>query len=314
MWKNFGKALLFLTVFAVLFLGISPVFVPKDNSGGAGIHVPNAKGFLGEPADTLDVLFLGDSEAYSSFIPLEIWEEYGITSYVCSNGDQMIYECASYLQWFLKNQSPKVVVLETNTLYRSYTLAQLLRHGCEERLPYLRYHDRWKWLRMEDLGSPVEFTRIVPNKGYLYFTESTVTGMEGYMAYSDEVDPVPYLSTIFVKQMENVCREQGIQLILVSAPSPTNWNYYYHNGVQALAQELKLPYIDMNLMPVEIPIDWNCESYDGGDHLNYGGACKVTAYMGKYLWDTGLFTDKRELASYSDWNAAAAAFRENPQR
>ena len=314
MWKNLGKALLFLSLFALLFLLVSPVFVPKDNSGSAGIHVPNAKGFLGEPEDTLDVLFLGDSEAYSSFIPLQIWEAYGITSYVCSNGDQMVYECSSFLRWFLKDQSPKAVVLETNTLYRPYTLPQLMRHTGEELLPYLRYHDRWKGLRPEDFGNPVEFTRTVNNKGYLYFTETSVTDTEGYMAFSREAEPVPRLSAVFVRQMHRMCAEKGSRLILVSAPSPTNWNYYYHNGVQLLAEELDIPYVDMNLIPEEIPIDWSCESYDSGDHLNYGGACKVTDYMGQYLWDTGLFCDKREDPQYGSWNQALASFRENPQR
>jgi len=310
MWKNIGKAIAFLAIFALIFSLLSPVFVPKDNTVDAGIHAPSAKGFLGETPESIDVLFLGDSEAYSSFIPLRIWENYGIPSYVCSNGDQQIYECQSYLERFLRTQSPKVVVLETNTLYRDFTLAELLRHYSGEKLSFLRYHDRWKNLQPSDFGTQVEFTCTVRDKGYAYYTDRTSTKTEGYMVPSDEAEPVPVLHAEFVKLMQQMCQKEGAQLILVSTPSPTNWNIYYHNGVQLMADALGLTYIDMNLLPQQIPIDWTQDSYDWGDHLNYDGACKVTDYMGALLQGMGLFTDKRELEEYSRWNLHLAEFQE----
>ena len=41
-----------------------------------------ANGIFGEPGRSLDAIFIGDSEAYSSFSPLQMWEEHGFTSYV----------------------------------------------------------------------------------------------------------------------------------------------------------------------------------------------------------------------------------------
>lgn len=310
MWKNFTKAIAFLSVFALIFTLLTPIFVPKDNTEEAGIHASAAKGFLGEDPETIDVLFLGDSEAYSSFIPLRIWETCGITSYVCSNGDQQIYECQSYLQRVFATQSPKVVFLETNTLYRDFTLAELLRHYSGEVLPFLRYHDRWKNLQPSDFGSEVEFTCTNRDKGYAYYTDRTATNTDGYMAPSDEVQPVAALHSEFVKWMQQLCQAEGARLILVSTPSPTNWSIYYHNGVQILADTLGLTYIDMNLMPQEIPIDWTQDSYDWGDHLNYYGACKVTDYIGSLLQSMDLFNDKRELEEYSRWNLHLAEFKE----
>lgn len=310
MWKQFLRTILFLTIFSLLFLGVSPVFVPKNNTAEAGIHESNAKGFLGEPENTIDVLFLGDSEAYSGFIPLRIWEQYGITSYVCSTGDQMMYQSYSYLDWMFRSQSPKVVILETNALYRPFTLADMLSHTMEELLPYLRYHDRWKQLQPEDWGTSPSYDHIVENKGYLYFTKSVAASTEGYMAPSEEVHPVPYLNREYARLIRDFCLEKNVSLILVSTPSPTNWSTYYHNGVEQMARELEVPYIDMNLMPQEIPIDWQTDSYDGGDHLNYLGACKATDHLGAHLWDTGLFADKRTLPEYQAWNTALEQFNE----
>ena len=308
MWKNFLRATVFLCVFALLFLAVSPVFVPKDNSFYAGIHEETSKGFLAEPENSLDVVFIGDSEVFSTFIPLRIWEQYGISSYVCSTGDQVMYQSYYYLKHVLRTQQPEVVVFEGNALYREFTIAEMLSHTAEEYFPLLRYHDRWKTLRSEDLIEPVNFQTLIRDKGYIYRTSAMPADTEGYMMPSDEIYPMPLLNQWYFHRFYTLCQEYGTKLIVVSVPSPTNWDYYYHNGVVKLLEGLDVPYLDMNLMSQEIPIDWNTESYDGGDHLNYYGACKATDYIGAYLWQTGLFEDKRESPEYEHWNSALEEF------
>ena len=61
--------------------------------------------------DPFDVLFLGSSEAYCSFIPMEIWGEYGITSYVCSTPAQRVYQSVEYLRSAFRTQRPRIVVM-----------------------------------------------------------------------------------------------------------------------------------------------------------------------------------------------------------
>ena len=71
-----------------------------------------------EPEDTIDVLFLGDSLAYTSFSPMQMWSDHGFTSFVGSQAGQKIQESYSMLRTALEKQNPKVVVLETNVLFR----------------------------------------------------------------------------------------------------------------------------------------------------------------------------------------------------
>lgn len=310
MWKNIIRSIAFFLIFALIFLGITPIFVPKNNYESAGIHEPEAKGFLAEPDNTLDVLFLGDSEVFSNFIPLRIWEQYGITSYLCSTANQVPYQSYSYLERALRTQSPKIVILEANALYREFSIADMLSYRLQEYFPLMRYHDRWKDLTAQDLTAPVSFTYLVRDKGYAYRTRSIPASTEGYMTPAEEAYPIAALSQWYFRKIQTLCRERGIRLIVVSAPSPANWDYYFHNGVVQLLEGQDIPYIDMNLMPGEIPIDWETESYDGGDHLNYSGACKTTDYMGKVLWESGLFEDKREWETYSGWNEALQSFRD----
>ena len=94
----------------------------------------------------------------------------------------------------------------------------------------------------------------------------------------------------------------------MSVPSTKNWSMEKHNGVDALARRLGLQFIDMNLLQNEIPIDWATDTRDKGDHLNYYGAAKVSSYMGRFLAEQGVFSDKRDDPEYDAWNSDAAAF------
>lgn len=308
MVKNVLRTALFLAIFCILFLGLTHLFIPKDNQPSTGIHEPAAKGFLAEPENSMDVLFIGDSEAFSSFIPLEIWRDHGITSYVCSNGNQVMYQSYAYLKRFFETQSPQIVILETNALFREYTLGDLVSYTAEEYFPYLRYHDRWKKLELTDLTDSVEYTYLDPDKGYALRTRVVPADDSNYMVPSDEVYVMPLLNQWYLRAIHNFCKEQNATLILVSTPSTTNWDYYYHNGVVQISEELGIPFIDTNLMSQEIPIDWQTDNYDGGDHLNYFGATKVTRYIGEYLHNTGLFSDKRSDPAFNQWNLALEDF------
>jgi hypothetical protein len=81
MGKEILRTLLFFGIFAVLFAGLNHLMAPKDTTDKAGMHEAHAKAFLAEPENTVDVVILGNSEAYRGVAPLTIWEEYGITAY-----------------------------------------------------------------------------------------------------------------------------------------------------------------------------------------------------------------------------------------
>lgn len=310
MKKIFTTIVLFFTGFALLFPVVTHILVPKDNSADAGIHDYWAKGFLAEPENTIDVLFLGDSELYCCVIPLIIWEEQGITSYTCGTSDQKPYQTESFLYRAFESQSPEIVLLETNVLYRDYSTTDSIPHFFEEIFPLLRYHDRWKNLTLEDFTSSVSFTYIERDKGYIYSdkvipADNTAT----YMLPSQDVAAMPSKSVRHLERMAAFCREQGAQLILFSSPSTQNWDSMRHNGTARVAERLGLTYIDMNLLPQEVPIDWQLDTQDTGDHMNYDGAEKVTKYLSAYLGNLGIFRDKRTDPAFEAWNRDLADFR-----
>lgn len=308
--KHLLRAVSFLAILALLLFGSSQLLQPKGNAREDGMHDATANGILSEPPNTLDVLFLGDSESYSSFIPLKIWQEQGITSYVCGTPGQKLFYTMEFLQKAFQNQSPKLVVLETNAMFRKYSPLDAASNRLQNIFSVFRYHNRWKTLKPKDLKLSVNYNFVENAKGYVYNTAVSAASTNGNMEPSEQKTPIPAGNVEQIKAMDAFCRERGARLIFVSVPSTINWNQKRHNAVAELAKEMDVTYIDMNQLPEEIPIDWNRDTADKGDHLNFRGADKVTAYLSTYLAKNGSFSDKRAWPAYQVWNDAVAQFNQ----
>lgn len=313
--KETGKRIISALLFAIGLLVMirlgSGLFVPKDNGEEDGIQDTRIYGFLGEPENTIDMLVLGDSLGECAVSPMELWRQQGITAYVCCSGNQKLYQSRDLLQMVLKSQQPKMVLLEANAVYAICPGTDILSNAVENLFPMLRYHDRWKNLQEKDWQGKTEYTYRDVCKGFHISTEIQPANTKGYMKPSKEAKPLQSTNLQYMRQIMKICQEQGVQLMLFSAPSTTNWDYRHHNGIASLAEELGLTYIDMNLMPEEIPIDWKADTMDNGNHMNCSGAEKVTGWLGEYLRETGLFADKRNDPSYSGWNDNIRIYEQN---
>ena len=87
-----------------------------------------------------------------------------------------------------------------------------------------------------------------------------------------------------------------------------NWNKARHKEVVSVAKDLGLDFVDLNTLTKEVNMDWSKDTRDKGDHLNHFGTIKVTEYLGKYLNDLGIFSDRRSEEAYSSWNSTAEKY------
>ena len=161
MKKQVFRSLVFLSLLLLLLLAAGRIFRPKNNDAQSGIHDVLASGYLSEPEDTLDVIFLGDSLVHTSFIPMRAWENHGITAHICATNGQAVYKSEEFLYSVLQTQHPAVVMLEAHHLYKNFAWTDLIAPTAERLLPVLRYHSRWKSLNSGDLLSPVAYTAEV---------------------------------------------------------------------------------------------------------------------------------------------------------
>ncbi len=309
-YKVIIKPVVFLAIFALLLAWLSFVFTPKDNTKKAGMPDLRPNGILSEKENSIDVLIIGDSESYISVSPMEMYEEYGITSYVMGTNAQKIFYSYNYLLEALDNQQPKIVILETNTFFRNLDDYQKIVSIGERYNAFLRYHDRWKKLKLNDLWKKPNYTNENIMKGYYYVTQTNSYKEQKpkYMSNRTDKWDLPKDDEYYIRKIYKKCKENNIELVFYTAPNIKNWWTAKHNTIQDLANELEIDYIDTNLIP-EIDIDWFTDTKDNGDHVNYYGAKKISAYLGKYLSENKKLEDHREDEYYEDWNTCLEKYK-----
>lgn len=307
-FRNIICSVLFLSILSALLMTASAIMKPSKRAGVNSLEDPLTNGVLAERKNTIDVVFLGDSECYSTFIPLKIWNDHGITSYVCGTTEQVLSYSYELLTKTEKKQDPKIVVLETNTVFREVTSTKAFINKAEGLFSVFKYHDRWKNLQPKSWQINENKIYDERSKGYLFNTIVNAASTQGYMTPTDEKEVIPTDNVKYVKKIRDYCRKNGAELVLVSVPSTKNWNYAKHNAIAELSDNLGIEYVDMNTLRKEIPIDWKNETRDKGDHLNYYGAVKATSYIGKYFEASGLFESKKNDPEYAEWNRFAADF------
>lgn len=300
--------LLFLCGLALLFQGASWLVVPKDNTAKAGMEQARANGILAEPPNSIDILVLGDSESYTCFSPLLLWKDTGYTSYTCGTDSQKLPYTKLMLERALENQNPKLVILETLTIYRPIYLGDMALEEVSRQLPLFRYHDRWKHLSPADLTPTVTATEQNAYKGHVYRDRVDPCPNQNYMLPTQQAATIPLVNRHYVQAIWEICQSRDIPLLLISAPSPINWNTERHNGIQALSQELGCPYLDLNLE--NLSIDWSRDTFDRGDHLNHFGAVKVTNFLANYLQNQYGLSDHRNDSAYESWNQLLASYED----
>ena len=309
-WACLLRACGFALFLAAAAAALSLLFTPKNNRQDFGMGEMKANGILGEPAGTIDVVAVGNSECATAIAPMVLWREQGITAYNCGTTGQKLYETLFYLEQAFENQKPSVVLLETDTIFQECTLNDTLFARLERWIPLLRWHDRWKSLRAEDLG-PAAYTWRDEAKGHMFYLDAEPACPQDYMTPCADVRQAARWNRYCLQRILSLCAENGAALVLVSAPSVLNWNYTNHNGIQALAGEFGLAYLDLNLLQDEVLIDWETDTKDGGDHMNAWGAEKVSAYLAQYLKEQYGLTDHRKEEGYADWEAALKLYEEN---
>lgn len=292
----------------VLLAILSHVVMPKNNQVEFGQIDAEAHGVLGEPAGTIDVLFLGDSETYNAFSPLALWKERGVPSYVVATPGQRLCYTRTLLLRALERQSPRVVVLETDCLFTTVTPGDAAKRAAQDLFPVFEYHDRWKRLRLEDVFGRRQTTWTDDLKGYRMDARVSAADPAGHMDPSDDVAGLSPLNRFYLDDIARVCADRGARLVLVSTPSTVNWSSARHNRVEAEAARLGLDYHDLNVGERRVEIDWSRDTRDAGDHLNHRGAIKVTSRMGEILAATCGLPDRRGLESHASWDDALSRY------
>jgi len=332
--KNALKAIIFIILTVVSGLGFNVLLKPKRF---VEISVDNYHdehvGMYELADDTIDVLYLGSSHSFSSVSPEDIYKNYGITGYVQASSCQKVWQSYYYLEEALYTQHPRLVVLDTfmaldgnpqseafnreaidkmryspAKLSSAVTAYEMNPEGedlISYMMPAFRYHDRWEQLSEMDLKYPF-MPSTSAAKGFLprigaAATEFNLSDYEDPNAAPMELNEI---CAEYLTKINELCRENGIELILVKYPTCL-WNQTNSLTIKAWADENGVKFLDFNAdveLRQEAGIDWSVDSLDGGNHLNYDGAMKMSDWLGRFLTENYSFADKRTDPDYKVWD------------
>lgn len=310
---GFVCCLLTLLALSTMILKPKRLEKPYDNTR-------KERGFYLEPRDSLDVVFIGSSQAFSTIMPSVLAEEQGLHSYVFAGNEQTFSISYYYMMEVLKYQKPKAVVLETTfcnwgevpreAVVRinfddiRWGKAKIL--GIMNNVPpaeweyyffeLAKYHSRWDSLTTQDFDFIGAYRETDPDKGWSSFGKST----DPKKMYGPEIKeeiltcterrPIDQTALQWLERMDELCREKGVKLILVKTPNEGK----IIEPVTDEASEDAFRYVDG--MPYynwlgayakqkDIPFLNMNLVMTGTNHNDYENAAKATSYLGSWLAD-----------------------------
>lgn len=324
----------FLLIFLFLWQSIQAVFQDKWVNHVNGYA--RLKLFYEENLSP-DVVFIGSSHVYCDINPLIIFQEQGISSYDFSSPDQSVEMTKLAVQEAIKTHSPKVIVIEPFLIMSLIRLEVRSRQGLDAiplslrklatvaaifednvqfnaeieydsmlsyAFPLLRYHGRWEELTSNDFVLDQNVPYYHGAIHYYGYGPSYRVVETNFNNYNDSVDfdtdqlaEAKHYFTDIVK----MCRESGVGLLLLKAPSPL-WRQGYHDLIAEWANEYDVPFVDYNEMMDEIGINVKTDFRDVSSHLNDAGTTKLSHYIGEYLRDHYELADHRGDPAYDSWN------------
>ncbi len=302
---NFVKAVCFLVVLSLVLSLASKYITPKNNTAEEGMYDPKTHAFVSEPKNSFDVLVIGNSDARCGFSPNELWNEFGYTSYVAGENHQTPAMMYNLLCQFLKNQSPKVVIIETDIFFATAKFQSRTERDVEsvieKAFPITRNHDLWKKYSLKELLTPPDYRNHEFIKGQSISVE-VKPDKKGERKPNKKVI-VPPDVMFYMEFVLNKCEKEGIKVFFVELPTTTSWNLSRHYATKAYADKHGITFLDMQVNMQELGFDFKTDTKDAGNHLNYDGAKKATKIIGDYLKENySEITDRRGDPAYKSWD------------
>ena len=264
-----------------------------------------------------DIIILGDCEAYSSFSPITMYEEAGLTSYVRGNSSQLIGQSYYILKETLKYEIPKIVVLSIGLIqYDKQTREEYNRLLLDDMkwskekvlmyyysktpgetllsylFPLLRYHYRITSLKNDDIKYLLN-KEVVSHNGFIINKE--VKPYKTLPTRKNVINNISSENMDYLQKIVDLCKEKNIKLILEK--SPTLYPYWYdeyENQIKAFAIKNNIDYYNFIEQIDEIGIDFQYDTYDGGVHLNLDGATKFSKYFAHLIKNKYNLKDHRD--------------------
>lgn len=303
--KDFIAMILGIAIILSLSNGISFLFNGKTKTSQVNTIIQNVDTSKKEEKYTgIDVVAIGNSDLYSAFNPQQLWDDQGIPSYVAAAPNSNVCISLHMLEGVLVCQKPKVVILEVDEFFEKKGLDDLSLS------PNIAYENCYSLFSGSDCllkypcikESTLQTRRVSLNRGY--YDSRVVKPYKGgysYMKKTNEREIANSPTKEYLSKFVELAKKYHCEILFVCMPSASSWSYAKHNTVSDYAKKYDIPFIDFNVDQYDTGFDWLTDSRDGGNHLNYNGAKKMTKCLGKYLKEHYRLDDYRKDKDYGEW-------------
>ena len=297
-------------------------------------------GFYGLEDNTIDVAFVGTSVTFSSFMPMEIWNEYGIAAYDYCTNVQFENSLRHSVKEIMKTQSPKLIVIDVapfilqhsagqfpegenrelfikyniDSMSYSFNRIQLIQEINQESngdmysfLYYVfdicRYHtNKPSWEKHDNAYNDV-------TRGYGYLRRNGSSKLDTVTFFYDDGNEksLEGCHQVYFDDLVSYTDQLECEVVFYCAPvifvdnqKGIDW-CARKNHIKRILEEKGYTFWDLSLEVEAIGLDYDYDFWSY-DHFDSLGAEKITKYISKRIIDTYDIPDRRNDAQYSNWN------------
>ena len=283
-----------------------------------------------QPADTVDVLVVGTSLAYSGCNTNVLWRAFGIASYNLGGAEQPFWETYYLLREALTLQRPRLILLDAKaacytkdystrprTVQHTFGILNPIHRidaifGCQEKartamefvLAYPQVHYRYTEISREDFSWPPTNQGRGPSwKGFIE-TDLVEPHTRPY-GYVSKPKSLGRRSEEYVRKILELAQAEDIPIVVVAFPNPDYDNdAAYLDALWRIAEEYSVPYVNYNDMSIDVGLDYYTDFADW-QHLNVRGSIKMSYRLGKDMVDYYQIPDHRGDPAYESYDVCA---------
>lgn len=282
----------------------------------------------------IDVIFMGTSHMYNSVYPMQLWEEYGISSYNWGFSNCTLAEDYYLMQEVVKYTDPRLFVVDLygtsyyenfdgygNGKYRPDRILQ--QHVQFDSLPFsankyravkdifddyednadflwniLIYHGRWNELKKKDFQ-----LNYSPEYGARFQSQLGKAAGYGPVEKKNSTD-IDTACSQYIPMIIDFCRKEGIALLFTYLPygDPTQeevdeaWSLKEYLQGYGAEDYLNIIYWE--------EINPDTDFYKDDSHLNFSGGSKLTKLLGEYILSRYDLENHKKEKDYASWDEA----------
>jgi len=274
--------------------------------------------------DSIDVLVLGTSLAYSGVNTNVLWAEYGIASYDLCSAEQPYWNSFYYLEETLKTQSPKLIVLDAKaasypedytkrgrTVLNTYGIRSLCTRvraitastAPEDRLSFLlafpEIHGNYAGLGGDALRMPAEAT--AEWKGFIGMEEHE-SHTRPSLVWTDTARPINARQQEYLEAIFDLAQTNGIPVLIVAFPYPDYASdHMFCNALWRIADRYGVPHLNYNDPAMRFGLAYTTDFADW-QHLNTKGSVTFSRKLGADIQERFNIPDRRGDPAYASYD------------